>query len=132
MKSMKRLRLLSLILHFFVGIGAIFGGSAAILNPEAPLGMPVDVLRMGPFDNFLIPGFFLFTVLGAGPSVIRNSHNSENPEFRIHNRDYGSSSHRMAGGAVPGHAVNTHLTYHILYYRMPTRIHRHGIFKGTE
>lgn len=53
-------------LHLFVGIGAIFGGLAAITNPEEPLGITVDALKYSPFSNFLIPGIILFTVIGLG------------------------------------------------------------------
>lgn len=53
-------------LHVFVGIGAILGGGAAILNPLEPLGMPVDPLKNSPFSNYLIPGIILFFVLGLG------------------------------------------------------------------
>lgn len=55
-----------LFLHVFVGLGAMFGGSAAIVNPNQPLGMPVDTLKYSPFSNFLIPGIILFTVIGLG------------------------------------------------------------------
>ena len=53
-------------LHLFVGLGAICGGGATILNPQEPLGMPVDVLKNSPFSNFLIPGIILFTIIGLG------------------------------------------------------------------
>ncbi len=53
-------------LHVFVGIGAIFGGLAAILNPEQPLGASVEMLKNSPFKNFLIPGIILFTIIGLG------------------------------------------------------------------
>ena len=53
-------------LHAFVGIGAIFGGLAAILNPKAPLGVPVESLRNSPFSDYLIPGIILFTIIGLG------------------------------------------------------------------
>jgi len=52
-------------LHLFVGIGAIGGGLAAILNDE-PLGMPVEALKNAPFSNYLIPGMVLFAVIGLG------------------------------------------------------------------
>jgi len=42
-------------LHLFVGIGAI-GGGLAVLNPDEPLGMPVEALKNAPFSNYLIPG----------------------------------------------------------------------------
>ncbi|MBS7525476.1 hypothetical protein KHM83_02150 [Fusibacter paucivorans] len=51
-------------LHFFIGIGAIAGGSAAVINPINPMGMPVSALAHSPFTSFLIPGLFL--VVGIG------------------------------------------------------------------
>lgn len=56
-------------LHAFVGLGGIAGGMAAILNPEAPMGAPVDMLKNSPFSNFLIPGIILFAVIGVGNVV---------------------------------------------------------------
>lgn len=63
---MKSVRRALLILHFFIGIGAMFGGLMAILNPEGPAGMPTDALKNSPFSDFLIPGIILFTVIGLG------------------------------------------------------------------
>ncbi len=54
------------ILHEFVGIGALFGGLVAIINPNKPLGMSVEFLKNSPFSNYLIPGIILFTVIGLG------------------------------------------------------------------
>jgi hypothetical protein len=54
------------VLHLFVGIGAMCGGAAAIIEPYKPLGMPVEVLKNSPFENFLIPGILLFGVIGIG------------------------------------------------------------------
>lgn len=56
-------------LHIFVGIGAIAGGLAGILDPQAPLGMPAAQLKNSPFDNYLIPGIILFTFIGLGNLV---------------------------------------------------------------
>ena len=53
-------------IHIFVGIGALAGGLAAIINPISPMGMPVDALRNSPFNNFLIPGIILFGFIGVG------------------------------------------------------------------
>jgi hypothetical protein len=53
-------------LHLFIGIGALFGGSLAIINPQEPLGMTTEALKNGPFENYLIPGIFLFTIIGLG------------------------------------------------------------------
>ncbi|WP_027631492.1 hypothetical protein [Clostridium hydrogeniformans] len=63
---MKRLYRLLFALHVFVGIGAMAGGLAAILNPNSPMGIHTDVLKNSPFNNFLIPGIILFTVIGIG------------------------------------------------------------------
>lgn len=63
---MKKVYKVLLCLHWFVGIGAMAGGSMAILNPYNPGGMPIDSLNNSPFSNFLIPGIILFTVIGLG------------------------------------------------------------------
>ncbi len=56
-------------MHFFVGIGALVGGGAAILDPFNPLGAPLDMLKYSPFDNFLIPGLILFLIIGIGSII---------------------------------------------------------------
>lgn len=56
-------------IHFFVGIGAMAGGLGAVLNPDGPMGMSTEVLKNGPFTDFLIPGLFLLLVLGVGNVV---------------------------------------------------------------
>ena len=61
---MKRLYVAIPILHWFVGVGALAGGLAAVLNPGSPMGMSTDSLKTGPFTNFLIPGLFLMIVIG--------------------------------------------------------------------
>ncbi len=63
---MKNVNRLLLALHWFVGIGALGGGLAAITNPTNPMGMPAEVLRNSPFHDFLIPGIILFVVIGLG------------------------------------------------------------------
>lgn len=54
------------ILHLFIGIGALFGGAAAVLNPNNPMGISTEVLAGSPFDNFLIPGLVLLGFIGIG------------------------------------------------------------------
>ncbi len=54
------------VIHLFVGIGAVFGGLGAILNPYGFMGITTEMLRIGPFETFLIPGIFLFLVIGIG------------------------------------------------------------------
>ncbi|TVR62756.1 MAG: hypothetical protein EA426_01400 [Spirochaetaceae bacterium] len=53
-------------LHFFVGVGAVFGGLAAVTDPVAPLGISTEALAYGPFADFLIPGLVLLIALGLG------------------------------------------------------------------
>jgi hypothetical protein len=64
--DMKKIYGLIFALHAFVGIGAMAGGLGTILNPEAPMGAPVEMLENSPFSNFLIPGIILFTIIGLG------------------------------------------------------------------
>lgn len=63
---MKTVYRLLLILHVFVGLGAIGGGIVTILNPQNPMGITVDALKNSPFSNYLIPGIILFSVIGLG------------------------------------------------------------------
>ena len=57
----------ALWLHLFVGLGAVGGGLAAITDPLTPMGMDAaTALAFSPFRTFLIPGLFLFAVLGGG------------------------------------------------------------------
>lgn len=63
---MKKVYNLLFILHVFVGVGAMAGGSMAIINPIEPGGVPTDMLKNSPFTNFLIPGIILLTVIGLG------------------------------------------------------------------
>lgn len=71
MKS-KSLINLHLSLLAFLGISAIGGGGALIISPSGELlgGLPLSILARSPFNNFLIPGVILFTVLGVFPSVL--------------------------------------------------------------
>lgn len=63
---MKLVYRLLFVLHVFVGLGAMFGGVAAIINTQKPLGMSVIYLKNSPFSNYLIPGIILFTIIGLG------------------------------------------------------------------
>lgn len=63
---MQRTKKILFGIHLFVGIGALGGGLAAIIDPLEPLGMPVELLEASPFLNYLIPGLILFIVIGLG------------------------------------------------------------------
>ena len=68
----KSIRNIHLILLSFLGLSAIGGGAALIISPSGKLlgGLPLSILARSPFNNFLIPGIILFTVLGLFPSVL--------------------------------------------------------------
>ena len=70
MKS-KGTRYLLIVLLAFLGLGAIVGGGVFIISPGGKLmGMPLSILNDSPFDNFLIPGIILFSVLGIAPILL--------------------------------------------------------------
>jgi hypothetical protein len=61
----KSLRAVALFLLFFNGVGAIYGGSMLIYDPTGSLlQLPVGVLEISPFNNYLIPGIILFIANG--------------------------------------------------------------------
>ena len=63
---MKLLRLLLLLIHVFVGLGALAGGYACLVDPVTPLGATTAMLQASPFSTFLIPGIVLFGLFGVG------------------------------------------------------------------
>lgn len=57
-------------MHWFVGVGAAGGGISALIDPLNPMGISAEeALEQAPFETFLIPGLFLFIVLGAGNCI---------------------------------------------------------------
>ena len=65
----KSMRNLLIFLLAILGLGAIFGGAVLIISPSGNLfGMPLSMLQNSPFNNFLIPGIILFSVLGLVPA----------------------------------------------------------------
>jgi hypothetical protein len=62
------MRNLLIFLLILLGLGAIFGGAVLIISPSGKLfGMPLTMLKDSPFNNFLIPGIILFSILGLVP-----------------------------------------------------------------
>jgi len=60
-----------LFLLLFLSLGALFGGGVLIIDPSGDIfQMPVIILQNSPFNNFLIPGLFLFIVLGVLPALV--------------------------------------------------------------
>ena len=55
----------------FLGIGAIYGGGTLIISPTGELlKMPLSLLEKSPFNDYLIPGIILFSVLGLVPCLL--------------------------------------------------------------
>jgi hypothetical protein len=56
----------------FLGLSAIGGGGALIISPSGKLlgGLPLSILELSPFNDFLVPGIILFVVLGIIPSLL--------------------------------------------------------------
>ncbi len=66
------------ILQAFIGVGAVGGGLALVLEPSgANLGMPLETLKNSPFSTYLVPGVVLFvfngllSLVGAAASFTR-------------------------------------------------------------
>jgi hypothetical protein len=89
---LKRSKKFVIALHIFIGVGAMAGGTACLTNPFSPLGTPVEMLKNSPFENFLIPGILLFSVIGIGNIVVAI------PVFK--NWDYWGYSTGILGGAL--------------------------------
>jgi len=70
MKRSKPTYILIFLIAFQV-ISAIPAGLMLIIDPSGEnLGLPIILLNQSPFDNFLIPGLFLFFILGLVPLLI--------------------------------------------------------------
>jgi hypothetical protein len=53
------------------GLSGIGGGLGLVLDPSGEsVGIPLEWLSGSPFPDYLIPGVFLFTVLGIGPLLV--------------------------------------------------------------
>ncbi|HCG64117.1 MAG: hypothetical protein CVV48_07520 [Spirochaetae bacterium HGW-Spirochaetae-4] len=66
---MKYMKMLLFVMHVVIGVGALGGGYACIVEPLAPLGAPLSMLEGSPFESFLIPGLVLFGLFGIGNIV---------------------------------------------------------------
>lgn len=62
---------LLLILMLFQGLSGLAGGIGLILDPTgASMRIPLNWLNQSPFENYLIPGIILLTVLGIFPLAV--------------------------------------------------------------
>ena len=65
------LRMLSILLLLFNGIGALYGSFKFITDPSgASLGMTLSLLEHSPFINYLIPGIILLIANGIMSFVV--------------------------------------------------------------
>jgi hypothetical protein len=54
-------------LQLLLGLGAVGGGLALVLEPSGSiLGMPLEMLRRTPFSTYLVPGIVLLVCIGLG------------------------------------------------------------------
>lgn len=57
-------------LHLFISLTSLVGGGMLMLKPDGSLlGMETEWLNESPFENYLIPGFILFTLNGILPMI---------------------------------------------------------------
>lgn len=69
--KIKRIQKIFIIILGFLALGAIGGGIVLIISPTGELlGIPVSEFKNIPFNNYLIPGIILFSVLGVIPSLL--------------------------------------------------------------
>ena len=61
----KSIRIAAIAVLCFNGVSAIFGGGSLVYDPSGEwLQMPLQFLEHSPFNDFLIPGMILLTVIG--------------------------------------------------------------------
>jgi hypothetical protein len=74
LKSRPAVVWLLVVLQFLLGLGALGGGAVLMAAPDgAIIHMPLSMLKDSPFQNFLIPGLILFTLLGVFPVLVAYS-----------------------------------------------------------
>jgi hypothetical protein len=62
---------LLMVLQFLLGFGALVSGTLLVVAPNGSLmQMPLSMLQYSPFENFLIPGIILSTLLGIYPLAL--------------------------------------------------------------
>lgn len=62
---------LLMFLILFQGISGVSGGGALMLDPSgSTIQLSLNLLKGTPFHSYLIPGFFLLTVLGIFPLIV--------------------------------------------------------------
>ncbi|SHF22849.1 hypothetical protein SAMN05443144_106169 [Fodinibius roseus] len=60
-----------LTLLFFQSASGLYGGTALLMDPTGNLlQIPMALLESSPFQDFLIPGIILFSILGIFPMIV--------------------------------------------------------------
>lgn len=60
-----------ILLQAALGLGAVIGGGSLILDPTGQLiRIPVEMMKVELFPNYLIPGIILLIIFGIGPLVV--------------------------------------------------------------
>ena len=58
-------------LMLFQGISGLYGGIILVMDPSGDLlQMPISILENSTFENFLVPGLILLTILGTFPIIV--------------------------------------------------------------
>jgi len=58
-------------LHLFLGIGAVFGGVALVIDPSGDVfGISPDFMKIELFPDYLIPGIILLVFMGICPLIV--------------------------------------------------------------
>ncbi len=71
MNQLRMLRIISILLLLFNGIGAIYGGWLFVIDPSGEkIGMSLSYLQDSPFTNYFIPGIILFVFNGLSSFII--------------------------------------------------------------
>ena len=78
----KSIRIFSIAILILLGIGAVYGGVTLIIDPTGELlGLPLEVLDLSPFSNYLIPGIILLIMIGLLPFYITYSTIRKLPKY---------------------------------------------------
>ncbi|WP_232436835.1 hypothetical protein [Paenibacillus senegalimassiliensis] len=61
-------------LQALLGVGAVFGGGALMVDPTgASIGMPSDIMKIPLFSSYFIPGMILLLVFGVVPLLVTSA-----------------------------------------------------------
>ena len=84
-EAMKFVRGASILLLFFLSLGALAGAVPMLIDPTGTrFGfMPLSLLRYTPFHSFLVPGVLLLCAIGLLPIYVLKQLRSRNPRHGL-------------------------------------------------